>query len=183
MLAYWQQHKDQLYRYITKHVDQPDVVDDILQDVYLKAHLNLQQLKSIGSISGWLYRIAHNAIMDYYRRHRAFDELPDEIAAEEPDDQLQAHQEVATCLKPLIDQLPELYRVPLQMSEIEGLPQKHVAEHLGISLSGAKSRIQRGRTKLRDSLIECCNIEVGRGGILSYEPKEPDNICGTSRAC
>jgi len=51
------------------------------------------------------------------------------------------------------------------------MPQKEVARHLGISLSGAKSRVQRGRDKLRQRLLDCCDIETGRGGIIGYTPR------------
>jgi RNA polymerase sigma-70 factor (ECF subfamily) len=76
--------------------------------------------------------------------------------------------------------LTEIYRITLTLSEIEGLPQQQVAERLGLSLSGAKSRIQRGREKLRQRLLDCCDIETGRVGIIGYEPRVPkcDSGCG-----
>lgn len=86
--------------------------------------------------------------------------------------------ELAQCLEPLIDGLPETYRAALRLAELEGLPQKDVAHRLGISLSGAKSRVQRGRAKLRERLLACCHVETGRGGIVGYEPRDPSGGCG-----
>ena len=64
MLSEWQNHKAQLRSYVYKRVDDASAVDDILQDVYIKASSNLHQLKSQGSLKGWLYKIAYNTIMD-----------------------------------------------------------------------------------------------------------------------
>jgi RNA polymerase sigma-70 factor (ECF subfamily) len=177
----WQEHKTRLRGYIAKRVRESEAVDDILQDVFLKAHTSLHTIKSHGSITAWLFRIAANTIVDHYRSRKPWDELPDELVAPEPGRDVVA--ELATCLQPLIADLPETYQSALVLSEIEGLPQKEVAKRLAISLSGAKSRVQRGREKLRQRLLDCCDIETGRGGIVGYEPRarncDPKNSnCG-----
>ncbi len=175
MINSWQEHKSRLRGYIAKRVQDNDAVDDILQDVYLKAHTNLSTVKPRGSIASWLFRIASNAIADHYRSQKPWDELPDELTASEPERDYVA--ELAACLQPLIAELPEIYRSALVLSEIDGLPQKKVADHLGISFSGAKSRVQRGREKLRRRLLECCDIENGRNGIIGYEPRAKSCKC------
>lgn len=178
IVDFWQEHKTRLRGYIAKRVRESDAVDDILQDVFLKAHINLHTVKSHGSVAAWLFRIAANAIADHYRSQKPWDELPDELAALEPERDYVA--ELASCLQPLIADLPETYQSALVLSELEGLPQKEVADRLGISLSGAKSRIQRGREKLRQRLLDCCDIETGQSGIIGYEPRDKncDGSCG-----
>lgn len=175
---FWQEHKARLRAYISKRVSNSHDVDDILQEVFLKAHVNLHTVKSHGSVSAWLYRIAYNAIVDHYRSQRRLEELPDDLAAVEVERDHVA--ELAVCLGPLIEDLPDAYRAALVLSEIEGRPQKEVADLLGISLSGAKSRVQRGREKLRQRLLECCDIETGQGGVVGYEPrgKKCNRGCG-----
>lgn len=176
MTDFWQEHRSRLRGYISKRVRDRDAVDDILQEVFLKVNAGLHGVKSPGSISAWLYRIAANTIADHYRAQQPWEELPDEVAAPEPERDYIA--ELATCLQPLIADLPEAYRSALVLSEIEGMPQKEVAERLNLSLSGAKSRVQRGREKLRQRLLGCCEIETGRGGIVGYEPR--GGKCGVS---
>jgi RNA polymerase sigma factor (sigma-70 family) len=110
-----------------------------------------------------------NAIVDHYRSQKPWEELPVDIAA--PESKRDYVAELATCLQPLIAEMPETYRTALVLSEIEGLPQREVADRLNISLSGAKSRVQRGREKLRQHLLDCCEIETGRAGITGYEPR------------
>jgi RNA polymerase sigma-70 factor (ECF subfamily) len=176
MTDFWLEHRSRLRGYIAKRVCESDAVDDILHEVFLKVNASLHTVKSHGSISAWLYRIAANTIADHYRAQKPWEELPDEVAEPEPERDYIA--ELATCLQPLIADLPETYRTALVLSEIEGLPQREVAEQLNISLSGAKSRVQRGREKLRQRLLDCCDIETGCGGIIGYEPR--DRKCGVS---
>lgn len=175
MTNLWQEHKARLRGYIVKQVRDDDAADDILQEVFLKVHKSLHTVKSRGSITAWLFRIAANAVADHYRSHKPWEELPEELAAPEPERDYTA--ELAACLQPLIADLPERYKSALLLSEIEGLPQKEVASRLGISLSGAKSRVQRGREKLRLRLLDCCDIETGRGGIIGYEPRDKGCSC------
>ncbi|NLS11872.1 RNA polymerase sigma factor SigZ [Vibrio sp. SM6] len=172
MLSEWQAHKAQLRQYVSKRVKDIDAVDDILQDVYIKASTNLHQLKSQGSLKGWLYRIAHNTIMDFYRKHQPYDELPADLVAEEADDGLEAREELAQCLLPLIDDMPEKYSLPLRLAELEGVPQQVIADKLGLSLSGAKSRVQRSRVKFREKLMACCDVEIGHDGFPDMTPKK-----------
>ncbi|MGY5453148.1 RNA polymerase sigma factor SigZ [Agarivorans sp. MS3-6] len=174
MISEWQNHKAQLRSYVSKRIDDSDAIDDILQDVYIKASGNLHQLKSKGSLKGWLYRIAHNTIMDFYRKRQPYDELPDDLVAQEQDTGKQAREELAECLRPLIDELPEKYGVPLRLAELEGVSQQGIADQLGLSLSGAKSRVQRSRIKFREQMMACCDFEVGQDGITGYSPKDPN---------
>jgi RNA polymerase sigma-70 factor (ECF subfamily) len=175
MPDFWIEHKTRLRSYIAKRVREPGAVDDILQDVFIKAYINLHTIKSHGSLTSWLYRIAANAIADHHRGQKPSEEIPDELPSPKPEPDYIA--ELASCLKPLIADLPETYRLPLVLSEIEGLTQKEVATRLGLSLSGAKSRVQRGREKLRQRLSECCDIETGRHGIIGYEVRDKKRGC------
>ncbi|WP_260293704.1 RNA polymerase sigma factor SigZ [Sedimenticola hydrogenitrophicus] len=184
MNDFWQQHKERLRGYVARRVRERDAIDDILQDVYLKAHLSLPTLRAKGKLTPWLYRITANAIADYYRALPATAPLPAALADELPQERPEPDHvaELAGCLQPLIAELPEIYRRALQLSEIDELPQKAVAERLGLSLSGAKSRIQRGREKLKARLLACCDVECERGRIVGYSRRDDqggycDNEC------
>lgn len=168
----WQAHRLRLRNYIARRVRDRDAADDILQEVFLKVNAGLHGVRSGGSIPAWLYRIAAHSIADHYRAQKPCEELPadDELAA--PEAQADPVAELAVCLQPFIAELPETYRTALLLSEMEGLPQKEVARRLGISLSGAKSRVQRGREKLRQRMLACCHIETGRNGISAYERRD-----------
>jgi RNA polymerase sigma-70 factor, ECF subfamily len=79
----------------------------------------------------------------------------------------------------MIDRLPARYRTPLRLSELEGLPQQQVARRLGLSLSGVKSRVQRGRRQLKLMLLDCCHIEFDRAG----SPMDYHQKAGNCRGC
>lgn len=174
----WRQHRAALRAYIARRVREAAAVDDILQEVFLKAHTSLHTVKSPGSVSAWLYRIAAHAVADHYRSRRPAEALPEQLAAPAPE--RDAIVELAACLRPLIDALPPGYRDALVLSELDGLPQRVVAERLGLSLSGAKSRVQRGRAQLHRLLTECCDIETGRRGVVGFERRgETSGGCPT----
>lgn len=173
----WHKYRKNLRSYVARRVQDAAAVDDILQVVFLKAHENLHMLKSKDSVAAWIYRIAANMIADHYRGQKYDEELPEEIEAPEPEPERDYVGELAECMQPLISALPEKYGIALTLSEIDGLSQKEVAIRLGISLSGAKSRIQRGREKLRELLQDCCEIETGPTGIIGYEPRCKNCSC------
>jgi len=110
--------------------------------------------------------------MDFYRERQPYEELPEDLVAEDQDTGKQAREELAQCLRPLIDELPEKYGTPLRLAELEGMSQQGIADKLGLSLSGAKSRVQRSRVKFREHMMACCDFEVGQEGITDYSPKD-----------
>ena len=67
----------------------------------------------------------------------------------------------------------------IELSELGGLTQKEAAERVGLSVPGMKARVQRGRRKLREALLDCCRVEVDRrGGVVDYEFKGGDSYEG-----
>jgi len=171
MISEWQNHKKQLKSYIDKQIDDPHLVEDILQEVYIKASHNLHQLSVKGSLKSWLYTITKNTIMDYYRKRKNYEELPEDIPQETKDPIDENHKMLAGCIRPLLLELPEKYRIPLELAELEGMSQKDIAAKLGLSLSGAKSRVQRSRKKLHEIMLTCCDFEISKGGITGFTPR------------
>ena len=168
----------QLRGYIRTRVREHAAAEDILQEVFLKAQKRLGQLESVEKLSGWLFLIARNAVTDHFRAAGAKAkvttglsedlELPDET--EEP--ALENPDALREAFRRIVFSLPEPYREAIVLTEYEGLTQKELAERLGISFSGAKSRVQRGREKLKDALLECCALEFDRrGNVIECEPR------------
>jgi RNA polymerase sigma-70 factor, ECF subfamily len=172
---FWFDYKARLRSYIVNRVKDIHAVDDILQDVFLKAHTNLHTVKTPGSIKSWLFRISANAIADHYRSQKPWAQFSEEPTV--PESEIDYVAELATCLQPLIAELPEIYRSALTLTEIEELPQKEVAERLGISLSCVKARVQRGRKRLRRKVLDCCDIEISQNQIVGYAPRKKSNNC------
>lgn len=163
--ALWQSWQLALRRHVARRVREPADVDDVLQEVFLKLHGHRAGLREPGRLAAWLFRVADNAIADHYRGRKPWSALPDDLVA--PAAEADSTAELAICLAPMIAALPETYREALQLSEIEGLTQKAVAERLGLTLSGAKSRVQRGREHLRGLMLACCHVEADGDGLAS----------------
>ena len=164
----WQQFADPLRGFIRKRVGNEHDAEDILQQVFLKIQTRLPSLRETEKLQGWLYRIARNAVIDYYRSRRPNEPVPDSLAIDhEPS---RCALEIRLCITTLVDQLDAKYRDAIRLSEFDGLTQAEVAKRLGLSLSGAKSRVQRGREQLKQMLLACCRFKTDRyGNIVDCE--------------
>ena len=175
--ALWRELRTRLLSFFRRRVATPEDAEDLLQEVFTRIHENASALGDVESVTGWVYRTAANAVTDYYRRRGAYARAREALAAEpvsvlERED-ASAEEELAQCLRPLIATLPSSYGEALELTELQGKTQGEAAESLGISLSGMKSRVQRGRSKLKDVLLDCCHVEIDRrGGVVGYEPRD-----------
>jgi RNA polymerase sigma-70 factor, ECF subfamily len=159
----WDGFAGSLKRFIVSRVGDEPTAEDILQEVFLKIHAQLERLKDTAKLESWVYRITRNAIIDHHRRSRVSVELPKDLVAEDRDE-LAGEIDLKPSVKRMVESLPEPYRQALILTEYEGLSQVELARRLGISFSGAKSRVQRAREKVRQMLLECCHLEFDRRG-------------------
>ena len=167
----WIEFSKQLKSFISRRVKDNSLAEDILQDVFVKIHSNIDKLKDEQKIKGWLFRIARNCIIDYYRK-RIIDskELKDSYGYEmfEEND---AEQEIASGLLNIIKELQPIYSEALLLTEFEGIKQTELAKKIGLSTSAAKNRVQRARQMIKDDLMKCCHFEFDRyGTIIDYHP-------------
>lgn len=187
MRGAWRELEQKLRPFVARRVHGADV-DDVVQDVFLRMQRNLCQLRDEQRFGPWVYQIARSAIIDHQRatlrRPVATDEAPDEpTPAIDEDEDGAVERELATYLAPFVAALASPYREALTLTELEGLTQKDAAAMLGVSLSGMKSRVQRGRARLREMLEACCTITVDvRGRVIGCEPRSdgklPGGCCG-----
>jgi RNA polymerase sigma-70 factor (ECF subfamily) len=166
----WQTLRAELLRFVRKRVPDKTLAEDIVHDVVLKAHTHHEGLKDPCKLRPWLYQITRNAMVDYYRSKMRLEAVPENLISEIAGEGGRAEQELARCLRPLLAALPAVYRRALTLTEFEGATQQALATREGLSLSGAKSRVQRARRMLREVLLQCCRVEIDqRGGIMDYE--------------
>jgi len=145
--------------------------EDILHDVFLIAQEQIGSLKDTTKIEGWIYSIARNAIVDEYRNRKPITQSEIESNISEQADET-VIERLADSVQMFMERLPEPYQTALMLSDIKNIPQDEIAKRLGLSLSGAKSRIQRARKMLKALYLECCSFEQNKYGmVLSCEPK------------
>jgi RNA polymerase sigma-70 factor, ECF subfamily len=205
----WHDVHDRLTAFVAQRVDAPADVADLVQTVFLRAHQHMASVADEQRLLPWLFQVTRNAIADYYRspvRRREIGGIARDGALELPDghrmastlpptgepgplhpasprsasDDESALRELAGCVRPLVQLLPPPYREALTLVEFDGVAQVDVASRLGISVSGMKSRVQRGRAMLRDGLLACCDISrSATGGVLDFAPRS-DVSCGAA---
>ena len=174
----WLEYHNRLLAFIRSRVAS-DEAEDILQDVFVKLHAQIDSLKDNTKLESWLYQITRNAVIDYYRSKKPTEKLPNWIEQTQSGEDENTGRELSSCFAPMIKHLPDKYRVAVNLSEIKGIAQEEVAKLENISLSGAKSRVQRGRALLKNMLFDCCQIEVDHNNnLISCEKKD-----GTCKFC
>ena len=169
--ALWWEHKSALKNYIFKRVKNHELTEDILQEVLLKIYNFCLSRSGVRNVRSWLFQIAHNTIIDHFRKEKKYS---DREAPEVPEeDQNFAFQDAVEYIQPLLNFLPKEYALPLKLADIDGLKQTEVAEKLNLSLPAVKSRIQRGRKLLKQEFLTCCYLETDAGGnLISFEIKD-----------
>ena len=184
----WEEFHASLLGFIARRVRDRDTAEDILQEVMLRIHRHAGELEQPAALAAWVHRIARNAIADHYRRAALRREQPSGIEIDdaplpaEPGSDA-ARGEIAACLRPLLDELTPGYRHALRLTEFDGLTQTDAATRLGLSTSGMKSRVQRGRAQLRELLVECWEIDLDRRArITSYRSRAGPCGCDTAAA-
>ncbi len=185
--ALWKEASSRLRPFLARRVPVDDV-DDVLQDVFLRMQRGLASLRDEDRLGAWLYQVARSAIADSGRsraRHPLAGEsaqvgVVDLLHEPEPDDDA-AIRTLSSCVAVFVARLPSPYREAVTLIELEGLTVREAAELTGISVSGMKSRVQRGRRRLRAIFEECCEIALdARGRITAAVPRA---ACPPALAC
>lgn len=193
--AVWQEIERHLRPFVARRLSDPNDVGDVLQDIYLRIQAGVGDLRDTERFGAWVYQVARSALADHGRaraRHPlsaaapgAADELP---APPSDEEEGTAERELAQYLAVFVAALPSPYREAITLTELEGMTQKDAAAMLGISLSGMKSRVQRGRRQIQQMLRVCCDIALdARGRVLSYHRRTgarvPENCCDEIKNC
>jgi RNA polymerase sigma-70 factor (ECF subfamily) len=188
----WRELEAKLRPYVARRVPSQADVDDVLQETLVRMHRGLATLADDERFGSWAYRVAKNAITDHQRaraRHPLIEShtegVPDEVPSDALDENLEA--ELAECVALFVARLPSPYREAITLTELEGLTQKDAADMLGVSVSGMKSRVQRGRERIRRMFEECCELSVDcRGRVTGCAPRSigevPEDCRGAAQS-
>lgn len=179
--ALWQDVASRLRPFIARRVSAVEV-DDVLQDVFVRLQRGLAGLRDEERFTSWLFQIARSSVAEH-QRARARHPVPDapgdgELHAEPDEDDREASRSLSACVALFVARLPSPYREAVTLVELEGLTAREAADMVGISVSGMKSRVQRGRAQLRQMLDECCEIALdARGKVMDFTPRAPRQLC------
>lgn len=171
VLNAWQRHEGELRRWLLHRVHDPHETEDLLQDLFLKALRQERVFCNLANPRAWLFEVARNALIDRLRLKKAWVELPDDLEAdaEEP----AAVDALAVCLPRILAELAEEDREAITLCDLQGLSQAAYARLKGLSLPGAKSRVQRARRRLRERLTEACQVRFDAAGrVCCFVPRK-----------
>jgi RNA polymerase sigma-70 factor (ECF subfamily) len=153
----------------------PADVDDVMQEILQRVHSGVDALDDDTRFVAWLHRVARNVIVDHHRRTGRREARHDAFAAEwrdDADERDDAFASLAVFVRAFVRMLPSPYREALTLTEIDGLTMREAAEREQVSVSGMKSRVQRGRRLLRELFEACCEIALdSRGRVVDYTPR------------
>lgn len=171
----WTQYQSSLKSFLHSKVRNPDDVDDLLQEILIKTHKNLQTVKDSKKIKSWVFQIAHNTIIDFYRQSGKANTLTaNDLWYEQESPQITT--ELSLCVIPFIKALPEEDAELLMAIEIEEVSQKGYADSKNINYSTLKSRVKKSRQKLYSLYSNCCDFSLDNQGNLN-QFKEKNTSC------
>lgn len=158
----WNDFHDKLYGFILKRVHNTEIANDLLQDIFVKIHTKIDSLKQDDKLTSWIYQVTRNSILDYFKTKKLTSDLPAEVI--DPVEPVTFNREMANCLKTMLNELPPDHKEAIEQTELGTLSQKEYAEKIGISYSGAKSRVQRARQELNELFQSCCRASFDKYG-------------------
>ena len=182
----WHAFHDQLFGFVRRRVASDDDAEDVVQDVFARVQARSGDGARVQNVSGWVFQITRNAVIDYHRARAKAGRIESALERDLVSDSREglplhdASRELSRCLRPFVAHLPDHYAQALTLTDLGGMPQTEAARQLGLSVSGMKSRVQRGRARLKALVLECCDVELdGRRRVVDYRRRSP--VCGDCR--
>lgn len=166
----WIDLHEELFNFILSKIKDPQIAKDIHHDVFLKVQSKLHQLKHTSKLTSWVYQITRHTILDYYRSQKKNNISIDTIEIAETDTENFHYSKLSTCINQKINALSSQHKEAIILTSFKNYSQKELADHLKISYSGTKSRVQKARNILKENLLDCPNLESDNSGnIIDFE--------------
>ena len=147
-------YKNLVYSVVLRMVNNAEDANDLAQEVFIKTYRYLEKYSPEYKFSTWIIKIATNSVIDF-RRKKKFDtvdilEMAYELPDKETPESIYIEQEGKKGMAGYINELPDMYKIPIVLYHMESMSYQEISEILGISLSKVKNRIFRGRKILKD---------------------------------
>ena len=159
-------YQKRVYGFIFSKIQDPDLADDIFQDTFIKVikNLRLGKYNDEGRFLSWVIRIAHNLIMDHYRKTKRipkqeskienFDVLDCLVEKSSSVEESLIKMQINTDLSLLIEELPENQKEVLRMRLFQDMSFKEIGDHTGVSINTALGRMRYAVINLRKMIEE-----------------------------
>jgi len=173
LMTAWSACEAELLGFLRHRVGRVEDAEEVLQEVFIKAMRQGKQFCGLDNPRAWLFQVARNALADRLRVSREHVSLPDDLKAPSQEGPSPV-DDLSQCLPRVLSELSETDQRAITFCDIEGRSQQEFAELLGLSLSGAKSRIQRARRHLRQKMEKGCQVRFDESGsVCGFTPRPP----------
>ncbi|HEX5697231.1 MAG TPA: sigma-70 family RNA polymerase sigma factor [Rhodoferax sp.] len=167
----WTLHAPELRGWLRHRVGNPALADDLLQDLFLKALRQGERFCDLHNARAWLFEVARNLLADQLRVAHHMVELPEDLVAQTDD--ADTVDTLTACLPRVLSELSPEDREAITLCDLQGMAQADFAQRKGLSLSAAKSRVQRARVRLRSHMSQACQVQMDEGGRVSdFVPRD-----------
>lgn len=159
-------HQDRIFAGIMRQVRDEHLALDITQDAFVQAYKAIETFDARAKFTTWLYRIAMNLITSHYRHEGAqkrggdkskaslnVEGMPEPSADQRTPDDLAEAEDTGAQVRAAIDSLEEDYRTVIILRDLQDMSYEEIAETLDIAAGTVRSRLHRGRERLKEKLI------------------------------
>lgn len=174
VLDAWEGHEAELRVWFRRRLDgDAALAEDLLQNLFLKALRQGERFCQVERARAWLFTAARNALVDHLRLRKDQAPLSAELPA--PGEWTVPVDGLAACLPRALSEMDAQDADILRRCDLEGLSQVAYAREQGISVPGAKSRLQRARRRLKAHLTEACQVRRDEAGnVCCFVPRPQD---------
>ncbi len=164
----WENHEAELRHFMYRKLQDPMLAEDLLQDTFIKAVAKGKGFCEIEQPRAWLFKVARNNMVDFLRRNPQLLELDDDLSM--ADNEQHGVESLSACLPRVMSSLEAEDREAITQCDLNGMTQADYAKLKGLSLPGAKSRVQRARKRLKQELKAVCGLRYDEAGnICCYD--------------
>jgi len=168
----WTLHEPELRGWARHRLASTADVEDLLQDLFLKALRQGERFCSVQNARAWLFEVARNTLADRLRVARTTVELPDDLAT--PEEEAEAIDTLTACLPRVLAELTPEDRDAITLCDLQGMAQAEYAKARGLTLSAAKSRVQRARARMKAQMTVACQVQLDDAGhVQDFVPRLP----------
>jgi len=167
----WEQYEQDVVSYLSQQLNSDDLVQDILQETFLKAMRAGQQSCELDHPKAWLLKVAHNILSNYFRSQKKDIELDEEMIDSPAAVRLPV-DELDQCIARNLPSLSDEDRDILEYCTLNGTRQKDYAQLHSLSVDAVKSRLKRAKQRLREQLVQQCQVNYDeQNKVCCHKPK------------
>lgn len=167
----WALHESELRGWARHRLDSEQDTEDLLQDLFLKALRQGERFCSVINARAWLFEVARNTLADRLRVKRDTLELPADLA--NPVEEADTVDNLTACLPRVLSELADEDREAITLCDLQGMLQTDFAKFKGLTLSAAKSRLQRARLRMKQQMTKVCQVQTDREGhVVDFVPRQ-----------